>query len=104
MICRFLGEMGAFEAEISDLSEGPVPYAPDLILRAIALFEKYAAARQIQMRQTWPTLRQTRDPGRAADMIATYLALPIDEKQNLLATLDPLARIERVNALLESSP
>ncbi len=94
VICRFLGEMGAF----------PVPYAPDLILRAIALFEKYAAARQIQMRQTWPTLRQTRDPGRAADMIATYLALPIDEKQNLLATLDPLARIERVNALLESSP
>ena len=104
VICRFLGEMGAFEAEISDLSEGPVPYAPDLILRAIALFERYAAARQIQMRQTWPTLRQTRDPGRAADMIATYLALPIDEKQKLLATLDPVARLERVNALLESNP
>jgi ATP-dependent Lon protease len=104
VIRRFLGEMGAFEAEISDLSEGPVPYAPDLILRAIALFERYAAARQIQMRQTWPTLRQTRDPGRAADMIATYLALPIDEKQNLLATLDPVARLERINALLESNP
>jgi len=104
VICRFLGEMGAFEAEISDLSEGPVPYAPDLILRAIALFERYAAAHQIQMRQTWPTLRQTRDPGRAADMIATYLALPIDEKQKLLATLDPVARLERVNALLESNP
>ena len=104
VICRFLGEMGAFEAEISDRSEGPVPYAPDLILRAIALFERYAAARQIQMRQTWPTLRQTRDPGRAADMIATYLALPIDDKQNLLATLDPVARLERVNALLESNP
>lgn len=104
VICRFLGEIGAFEAEISDLSEGPVPYAPDLILRAIALFERYAASHQIQMRQTWPTLRQTRDPGRAADMIATYLALPIDEKQKLLATLDPVARLERVNALLESNP
>ncbi len=103
VICRFLGAMDAFEAEISDLSEGPVPYAPDLILKAIAQFERYAAARQIQMRQTWPTLRQTRDPGRAADMIATYLALPIDEKQNLLATLDPVARLERVNALLESN-
>ena len=103
VICRFLGAMDAFEAEISDLSEGPVPYAPDLILKAIALFERYAAAHQIQMRQTWPTLRQTRDPGRAADMIATYLALPIDEKQNLLATLDPVARLERVNALLESN-
>ena len=103
VICRFLGEMGAFEAEISDLSEGPVPYAPDLILRAIVLFEKYAAACQIQMRQTWPTLRQTRDPGRAADMIATYMTLPISDKQSLLATLDPVARLERVNALLESN-
>ena len=103
VICRFLGAMDAFEAEISDLSEGPVPYAPDLILRAIALFERYAAARQIQMRQTWPTLRQTRDPGRAADMIATYMTLPISDKQSLLATLDPVARLERVNALLESN-
>jgi ATP-dependent Lon protease len=104
VICRFLGEMGAFEAEISDLSEGPVPYAPDLILRAIALFERYAAAHQIQMRQTWPTLRQTRDPGRAADMIATYMTLPISDKQSLLATLNPVARLERVNALLDSNP
>ncbi|HMI10240.1 MAG TPA: LON peptidase substrate-binding domain-containing protein [Bradyrhizobium sp.] len=103
VICRFLGAMDAFEAEISDLSEGPVPYAPDLILRAIALFERYAAARQIQMRQTWPTLRQTRDPGRAGDMIATYMTLPISHKQSLLATLDPVARLERVNALLESN-
>jgi len=103
VICRFLGAMDAFEAEISDLSEGPVPYAPDLILKAIALFERYAAACQIQRRQTWPTLRQTRDPGRAADMIATYMTLPISDKQSLLATLDPVARLERVNALLESN-
>ena len=90
VICRFLGEMGAFEAEISDRSEGPVPYAPDLILRAIALFERYAAARQIQMRQTWPTLRQTRDPGRAADMIATYLALP--DRRQAEPARDPRSR------------
>jgi ATP-dependent Lon protease len=101
VICRFLGEMGAFEAGISDLSEGPVPYAPDLIFRAIVLFEKYAATRQIQMRQTWPTLRQTRDPGRAADMIGAYMTLPISDKQSLLATIDPVVRLERVNALLE---
>jgi hypothetical protein len=37
-------------------------------------------------------------------MIATYMVLRIDEKQNLLATLNPVARLERVNALLESNP
>ena len=72
-ISRFLGREEAFQAEIADISEGQIPYAPDLIFKAIVLFEKYAAARQIRMRQTWPTLRQTRDPGRTADMIATYL-------------------------------
>ena len=103
MISGFPAETGAFQAEIADISEGPIPYAPDLIFRAIVLFEKYAKAHQIQIRQTWPTLRQTRDPGRAADMIAAYVALPVSEKQGLLATIDPVARLERVNALIETN-
>ena len=37
-------------------------------------------------------------------MIATYLDLPVGDKQSLLATLDPLARLERVNAILEGKP
>jgi ATP-dependent Lon protease len=102
-ISRFLGETGAFEASASDLCEGAVPYAPDLIFRAIVLFEKYAKSRQkMQIRQTWPTLRQTRDPGRAADMIAAYIMLPVSDKQILLETIHPVARLERVIALLES--
>jgi ATP-dependent Lon protease len=100
VICRFVGQTGAFEAEIADISEGPIPDAPFLIKRAVTRFESYAADHEIQLRQTWPPLDQTRDPGRVADIIASYLPLPISDRQSLLATLDPVARLERVDALL----
>jgi ATP-dependent Lon protease len=104
MICRFLGEMGAFQAEIANLSEGPIPDAPELILQAVGRFEKYATERQVEIPQIWPPLRETRDPGRVADIISIFLVLPIREKLNLLATLDPVARLERVDALLNGNP
>ena len=50
-----------------------------------------------------PPLDQTRDPGRVADIIASYLALPIGDKQSLLATVDPVARLTRVEALMDLS-
>ena len=102
VICRFIGETGAFQAEIADISEGPIPDAPFLIKRAVARFESYAADREIRVRQIWPSLDQTRDPGRVADIIASYMRLPISDKQSLLATLDPVARLERVDALLNN--
>jgi len=38
-----------------------------------------------------------------ADIICTYLALPISDKQSLLATLDPVMRLKRVDALMDVS-
>jgi ATP-dependent Lon protease len=102
VICRFIGENGAFQAEIADISEGPIPDAPFLIKRAVTRFESYAADREIRVRQTWPPLDQTPDPGRVADIVASYLPLAIGDKQSLLATLDPVARLERVDALLNN--
>ena len=102
LIRRFLAETGAFLAEIADISEGPIPDAPELIQKAVGRFESYTAARQIRTRQTWPPLDQIRDPGRVADVIAAYMTLPIRDKQDLLATLDPVARLERVDALMEA--
>jgi ATP-dependent Lon protease len=100
MICRFVGETGAYQAEIADISEGPIPEAPELIQRAVKAFESYAAAREIRMPQIWPPLDQTRDPGRVADIISAHLALPIGDRQRLLATLDPVMRLERVEAAM----
>jgi ATP-dependent Lon protease len=102
VICRFIWETGAFEAEIADISEGPIRDAPFLIKRAVTRFESYAAERQIHVRQIWPPLDQTREPGRVADIIASCLPLPISDRQGLLATLDPVARLEKVDAFLNN--
>jgi len=101
VIRRFVNETGAFQAEVNDLNEGPIPDAPFLIKRAATRFESYAAARGIQ--KTWPALDRLRDPGRVADIIAAQLVLPIRDKQDLLATLDPVTRLERVDAFLQVS-
>ena len=102
-IRRFTKEAGAFEAEVADISEGPIPDAPDLIRRVVRRFENYAMARDIRIPETWPQLDQTRDPGRVADIIAARLKLPIADRYALLATLDPVMRLERVEALVDLS-
>jgi ATP-dependent Lon protease len=89
-IRRFVGEGVAFQADVADLNEGPIPDAPFLIKRA-------------GIQKTWPALDRLRDPGRVADIIATRLVLPISDKQDLLATLDPVTRLERVAAFLDVS-
>jgi ATP-dependent Lon protease len=98
MIRHFVEETGAFQAVITDLSEGPIAAAPELIQTATARFASYAAAREIRLQASF----KTRDPGRVADYIAAHMTLPISEKQSLLATLDPVARLERVDALLDA--
>jgi ATP-dependent Lon protease len=101
LIRRFIGDAGAYQAEIADISEGPIPEAPELVRNAVERFETYAAVREISMPQTWPTLGQIRDPGRVADVIAARLVLPLSDKQRLLAIIDPMARLEKVAALVD---
>lgn len=103
LIRGFVGETGAYQAEIADISEGPIPDAPELIQNAIERFERYAAAKEIHLPPISPPLDQIRDPGRVADIICTYLALPISDKQGLLATLDPVMRLKRADALMDVS-
>jgi ATP-dependent Lon protease len=102
-IRRFVGEGGAFRAEVADVSEGPIPEAPDLIQRAAKLFEGYAVPRGIRVAQIWPPLDQTRDPGRVADIVSSHIVLPISDKHDLLATIDPVARLKRVCEQMDSS-
>ena len=99
-IRRFLSEGDGYIAEIEDVSEGPVPEAPDLIRQAIGHFRDYVGAREIKVPRGWASLESTRDPGRIADIICTYLLAPLQDKQALLATLDPVARLQKVDALL----
>jgi ATP-dependent Lon protease len=102
-IRSFVGETGAYQAEIGDLDEGPIPDAPELVRRAVARFKRHAADRHISV-TTWPPLDSISDPGRLADVICQDLALPLRDKQSLLEIIDPVARLERVDALMTAAP
>jgi ATP-dependent Lon protease len=114
----FLDEAGAYIADVENLSEGPIPEAPDLIRTAVARFAAYADRNNMQMPPSLvqallqvrdPDLvadvvsKRTRNPGWVADIIAACMTLPISDKQNLLATLDPVRRLERVGDLLQGN-
>jgi ATP-dependent Lon protease len=101
LIRAFGSDTGAFEAEISDMDEASAPDAPDLILRAVARFERYAAIRNIRLPERWPPFGQDRHPGAVADIIAAQVRLPLGHKYQLLAVLDPIKRLELVEALLD---
>src|SRR5581483_5347352 len=102
-IRRFTKDADGFEAEVADISEGPIPDVPHLIQRVVRRFEDYAAARDIRIPDTFPVLDQTRDPGRVADIIAARIRMPIEDRYGLLATLDPVTRLERLEALVDLS-
>ena len=43
---------------------------------------------------------QVREPGRLTDLVASYLKIPVEEAQELLASLDVRARLEKLIAIL----
>jgi ATP-dependent Lon protease len=102
-ISRLISEAGALHAEVADIGENPFSDASDLIRRAVKRFEAYAAVREIRIPDTWRLLDETRDPGRVADIIAARIRMPVDDRYRLLATLDPVMRLERVEALIDLS-
>ena len=81
----------------------PIPEAPELIQRALARFKDYAAARDLTLPRSWASLEQMSDPGRVADIICTHVVAPLPARQELLATLDPVARLEKVDAMIAAS-
>ena len=101
-IRHFSGQAGAYEAEVEPIGEGDIPAAPDLIAAAASRFETFAAARGIGLSGIWPPVGKLNDPGRVADVIAHRLPLATAQKQAVLATLDPIARLERVIAHMDA--
>ena len=99
----FATERAAYQAEAIDVSEGAVRDARDLIRRIYQRFQDYTAAHGVLVPDIWLFFDQTRDPGQIADTVATRMKLPIKDKYELLATLDPMKRLERIEALLDMS-
>jgi ATP-dependent Lon protease len=110
MIKDFVGEADGYVADVEVLDEQPAPDVPDLFLMKTKVYfsghlfrQKVDAAKQGDPPQIGPPFERIRDPGRLADMIASHIKLSIPDKQALLATLDPVRRLERVEDLLQGN-
>jgi ATP-dependent Lon protease len=90
-----------YRSEASDLPESPPVDAPDLIRRTIQRFEDYAAAHGLLVPDVWLFFDQNRDVGRIADTMAVRMKLPVKDRYELLAMLDPVKRLERIDTLLD---
>jgi len=87
--------------EIKEI-EGASSETRELLKRVLTLFEDYLKLIQnANFESIIPSLRDN-SPGRIADIISSHLYLPLEEKQNLLETINSLERIRRLNFILEN--
>jgi ATP-dependent Lon protease len=75
---------------------------PEELKKALLLFEDYLKLSQNTNYQTIIPALRDHTPDRIADIIASHLYLPLNEKQNLLETINSLERLRRLTFLLES--
>ncbi|MCP2519023.1 endopeptidase La [SCandidatus Aminicenantes bacterium Aminicenantia_JdfR_composite] len=74
----------------------------DILQQVLGLFEEYVKiSRNVNFESIIPALRDN-TPERIADIIASHLYLPLEEKQNLLETVNPGERLRRLAFLLEN--
>ncbi len=84
--------------EIEDTAEE----GKELLRKVLSLFEDYLRLSQTaNIESIIPAIKDT-TPERISDIIASHLFLPVEEKQNLLETINPIERLRRLNFLLEN--
>ncbi len=103
-LARLLSEPTYFAGEVEPLPEpesvDPRPDEVEALMRAVAdLFEAYVKNHKRIPAEATVSIAVD-DPGRLADAIAATLELKTADKQDVLETLDPKARLERVHGLL----
>jgi len=70
--------------------------------KAVSLFEKYVKLSPNLPYETMISTIRVSEPGRLTDTITAHLQIPVEEKQNLLETFNPLDRLSKIVSLLES--
>ncbi|HOW85486.1 MAG TPA: endopeptidase La [Candidatus Aminicenantes bacterium] len=79
-----------------------LPESRELLKRVLALFEDYLKLNQnANLDSIIPALREN-TPERITDIIASHVYMPIEEKQNLLETVNSFERLRRLNYVLEN--
>jgi len=76
------------------------PLTEALMRAALALFEKCVQLSRSLPDDAFVTAMNAEDAGWLADVIAPYLNLDMDQRQEILETLDPVIRLQRLSILL----
>src|SRR5260370_31362196 len=88
-----------FEGMLREIAPRPIPRgvrADNLLQKAMSLFEKLVESDSKYSNELMNILRMNIDEGPDvfADLMASFVNLPLEEKQLLLATVNPVERIE----------
>lgn len=75
--------------------------AVEALMRAVlTLFDKVVQLSQQLPEDAYVAAMNVDEPGWLADLIASMVNLPLEERQNILETFDPEARLQRLSVLL----
>jgi ATP-dependent Lon protease len=96
-------EEGFFRASVRLLGARvePSPQVEQTVQKITGLYEQFIKLSQSLNYDTMIAAARVDDPARLSDTIAANLQLPVDEKQDLLETVDPLERLNRISDILE---
>lgn len=74
--------------------------ADALVRHATSLFERYAQLNRQYSVEDITSIVTTKNPPRLADMLAAHLVTDPEQQQDLLETLDPLERLEKICVIM----
>jgi ATP-dependent Lon protease len=96
-------EEGVFRATVRLLNARvePSPQVEQTVQKITGLYEQFIKLSQSLNYDTMIAAARVDDPSRLSDTIAANLQLPVDEKQDLLETVDPVERLNRIGDILE---
>jgi len=77
------------------------PQVKQIVEKVTGLYEQFIKLSQSLNYDTMIAAARVDDPARLSDTIAANLQLPVDEKQDLLETADPIERLNRIGDILE---
>src|SRR2546422_2795617 len=99
----FATEVGFFRATVRLLGARveDSPQVKQIVEKVTGLYEQFIKLSQSLNYDTMIAAARVDDPARLSDTIAANLQLPVDEKQDLLETVDPLERLNRIGDILE---
>jgi ATP-dependent Lon protease len=102
-ITEFVENENFFEALAEPLTElAGDPAAVEALLRSVGEeFEKYSKIKKNVPEEALSAVAETREPAKLADLISGHLGIEVEQKQELLETLDVAERLEKVYGLMQ---